>query len=45
MITFEGLSDLYRMEDNEFKIKSKSFNLDFSRWRELLPVAYSIFIN
>ena len=45
MVPFDGLSDVYRMEDNEFKIKSKSFNLDFSRWRELLRVAYSMFIN
>jgi hypothetical protein len=45
MIPFDGLSDVYRMEDNEFKIKSKKINLDFSRWRELLRLAYSMFIN
>lgn len=45
MIPFEGLSDVYRIEDHEFKTKSKKFNLDFSKWRELLRVAYSMFIN
>ena len=45
MIPFDGLSDVYRMEDNEFKIKSKKINLDFSKWREMLRLAYSMFIN
>jgi hypothetical protein len=45
IVPFDALADVYRIEDDNFKIEKKKFNPNFSKWREFLRLGYSMFIN